>query len=133
MADASDIHGVVFKNGSATLLARVVGAGGAAITQATISAIKYTIYLLDANDPDAGTAVDGHTDVAVSPVSSVIFDALQTDDLWDVDATGYNFKHQLDVSTNALFSTAGRWYKIVVTITPASGQVIVAEWDFECR
>jgi len=128
MADASDIHGVVFKNGSATLLARVVGAGGAAITQATISAIKYTIYLLDANDPDAGTAVDGHTDVAVSPVSSVIFDALQTDDLWDVDATGYNFKHVLDVSANQAFAKAGRTYRVVFALTPTSGQVILVRF-----
>jgi len=127
MADASDIHGVVFKNGSATLLARVVGAGGAAITQATISAIKYTVYLLDENDPDAGTALDGHTDVAVDKATA-IFDALQTDDIWDVDGTGYNFKHVLDVSANQAFAKAGRTYRVVFELTPTSGQVILVRF-----
>ncbi len=124
MADASDLHGVVFKNGSATFLARVVGAQGTPITQANIASAKYTAYLLDENDPDTATAITGHTDVVVS-VASLVFDSLQTDDLWDVDATGYNFKHVLDVSTNQAFTTAGRTYRVVFELTPTSGQVIL--------
>ena len=58
MADAQDIHGTVFKNGSATLLARVVGAAGAAVTQSDIAAVKYGIYLLDEDDPGRPNA--GH-------------------------------------------------------------------------
>ena len=127
MADASDIHGVVFKNGSATFLARVVGAQGTPITQANTASAKYTASLLDENDPDAGAAITGHTDVAVD-VASLIFDGLQTDDLWDVDATGYNFKHVLDVSGNQAFATAGRTYRVVFELTPTSGQVILVRF-----
>lgn len=128
MADAVDVHGVVFKNGSATLLARVVGADGAAITQATIDTIKYTIYLLDENDPDAGMAVTGHTDVSVE-VAPTIFDALQLDALWgDLDASGYNFKHVLDISSNQAFAIAGRNYRVVFTLTPVSGQPILVRF-----
>ena len=36
MSDAQDIHGTVFKNGSATLLARVVGPSGAVMTQSDV-------------------------------------------------------------------------------------------------
>lgn len=127
MADAADIHGVVFKNGSATLMARLVGADGSAIQQADIASAKYTVYLLDETDPDAATAVTGHTDAAVA-VASLIFDALQNDDLWDVDATGYNFKHLLNITANQAFATAGRVYRIVFELTPAAGQVILVRF-----
>lgn len=128
MPDAQDIYGTVFKNGSATLLARVVGADGSAIQQADLASAKYTIYLLDDTDPDSGTAVTGHTDVAVA-VADLIFDTLQNDNLWDVDATGYNFRHVLDVSANQAFATAGRHYRIVFELTPTSGQVILVRFQ----
>ena len=124
MASAADIHGTVFKNGSATLLARVVGADAAAVAQADIASAKYTVYLLDADDPDAGAAVTGHTAVAVA-VADLIFDALQTDDLWDVDATGYNFRHILDVSTAQAFAAAGVSYLVVFSLTPADGSQVI--------
>ena len=127
MPDASDVHGTVFKDGSATLLARVVGADGSAVTQADVASAKYTVYLLDDADPDAGTAVDGHTDVAVS-VASLIYNSLQVDDLWDVDQAGYNFKHVLDVSAKTAFATAGRNYRVVFELTPTSGQVILVRF-----
>ena len=127
MANAVDVEGVVFKNGSATLLARVVGAQGAPVTQATVASAKYTAYLLDENDPDSATAVAGHADVAVD-VASLIYDDLQNDDLWDVDDTGYNFKHVLDVSTHQVFTIAGRIYRIVFELTPTSGQVILVRF-----
>jgi len=127
MANAVDIEGVVFKNGSATLLARVVGADGSAVTQSDISTAKYTAYLLDEDDPDVATAVTGHTDVSVD-VASLIYDGLQNDDLWDVDDTGYNFKHVLDVSSHQVFTIAGRIYRIVFELTPTSGQVILVRF-----
>ena len=127
MADASDIHGVVFKNGSATLLARIVGSDGSLVTQAQIASADYTVYLLDENDPDAGTPVTGHADVALG-VNLLIYDSLQNDDLWDVDALGYNFKHVLDISVHEAFATAGRSYRIVFRLTPTSGQVILVRF-----
>jgi len=127
MADASDIRGTVFKNGSATLLARVVGANAAVIVQADIASAAYTVTLLDDDDPAAGAAVEGHTDVAVD-VAGLIFDTLQTDDLWDVDAIGYNFKHVLDVAENQAFATAGRNYRVVFQLTPNSGQVLLVRF-----
>ncbi len=127
MPTASDIAGTVFKNGSATLLARVVGAGGAPVVRAGLASARYTVYLLDENDPDAATAVAGHTAVAV-PVASLVFDTLQKDALWDVDGVGYNFKHVLDVSTHQAFAAAGRAYRIVFELVPASGQVILVRF-----
>ena len=127
MADASDIHGVVFKNGSATLLARVVGADATPVAQADVASAAYTVYLLDENDPDAATPVAGHTGVAVD-VASLVYDSLQLDDLWDVDGTGYNFKHVLDVAAQQAFATAGRSYRVVFELVPAAGQVILVRF-----
>lgn len=130
MPSASDITGTVFKDGSATLLARVVGAGGAAIQQADLSAIAYTVYLLDEADPDSGTAVSGHTAVS-AVVADTIFDTLQKDELWKdqagnyIDALGYNFNYTLNTGTAPAFATAGRVYRIVFTLTPVSGQKIL--------
>ena len=127
MADAQDIHGTVFKNGSATLLARVVGADGEPVTQADVAAAAYSVCLLDEDDPDGETAVAGHTDVSLS-VSAVIFDELQTDALWTKDAVGYNFKHALEVAEDPAFPTAGRSYRIVYELTPVAGQVILVRF-----
>lgn len=127
MADASDIHGVVFKNGSATLLARVVGNDGSPVTRAQIVSAAYTVYLLDENDADSATAVAGHTDVPLE-VASLVYDSLQNDALWDVDQSGYNFKHVLDVSAQQAFATAGRSYRIAFRLTPIAGQVILVRF-----
>ncbi len=61
-------------------------------------------------------------------VASLIHNSLQDDDLWDVDSVGYNFKHVLDVSTQHVFATAGRSYRIVFELNPTTGQVILVRF-----
>ena len=127
MGNASDIFGTVFKNGSATLLARVVGADNTPVNQADLASAEYSVYLLDHDDPDAATVVTGHEGVSIN-VSSLIFNTLQTDTLWDVDQTGYNFKHILDVSEDQAFTVAGRTYRIIFELTPSAGQTILVRF-----
>ncbi|GAG03699.1 unnamed protein product, partial [marine sediment metagenome] len=66
MAETADTYGTAFKNGSVTLLARVVGKDGQNILQADIASAKYSVYLLDDQDADSRTAITGHSDVALS-------------------------------------------------------------------
>ena len=127
MAEATDIHGTVFKNGSATLLARIVGAGGTNIAQADIGSVVYSLFLLDDQDPDVRAAIAGHDNVALN-VAAVVFNALQTDPIWTTDAVGYNFRHVLDVSAHPAFTVAGRRYLIEYRLTPVVGQVIVVRF-----
>ena len=127
MANAVDAQGQVFRNGSLTMLARVVGADAADITQSDISTATYSVYLLDDEDPDSRTAITGHEDESIT-VSALIYDTLQTDDLWSVDTTGYNFAHVLDVSTYDAFPVAGAEYLVEFKLTPATGQVIVVRF-----
>ena len=124
MANAEDIHGVAFKNGSITLLARVVGGDGQNIVLADVSSAKYTVHLLDDDDADNRTAVTGHTNVALTP-ADVIFNSLQTDALWTADTTGYNFRHVLDISQDQAFAVAGRRYLVEVELTPPTGQLML--------
>lgn len=127
MASAQDIHDTVFKNGTGTNLARVEGADGTAVTQADIASGVYSVYLLNDQDADSRTDITGHTAVAIV-VADVIFDTLQDDALWDKDSTGYNFRHELDISANEAFSIAGRNYLIEYVLTPTSGQVILVRF-----
>jgi len=127
MADAADIHGTAHKNGSVTLLARVVGSDAQNIVRADVSSAKYTVYLLDDQDADGRTAITGHTDVSLT-VAELIFNDLQTDAPWAADDTGYNFRHVLDVSGNQAFQVAGRRYLIEFQLTPTSGQVILVRF-----
>jgi hypothetical protein len=125
MNNAVDIFGTVFKNGSTVILARIVDAEGTPIQQADLSSISYSVYLLDEVDPDTMTVATGH-DGETLTIADVVYDTLQTDAIWDVDSTGYNFKHTLDVSTNQAFTVAGRDYQIRYELTPTTGQVVIA-------
>ena len=127
MPSAADVHGIVFKNGTATMLARVVGADAANVTQSDISTGTYSIYLLNDQDADSRTAVTGHTDAALV-VADVIFDTLQTDAIWTKDSTGYNFKHEIVISSNEAFAIAGREYLVEVSLTPTSGELILVRF-----
>ncbi|MEN1679479.1 MAG: hypothetical protein AAGJ46_07780 [Planctomycetota bacterium] len=124
MPSTLDTHGAVFKQGPAILLARVVGADGAAITQSDISSVTYSILEVDERLPDTHTPVSGHDGVTV-PVASCVFDSLQTDNTWSADAEGYNFRHVVNVAVADAFPRAGACYQVRYEITPVVGQKIV--------
>ena len=131
MPIASDIQGKVFRNGSAVLMARVVDTSGTNLNQASISAIEYSVYELTTNDPSGLSTVAGHNGVSLA-VASVIFDSLQDDDAWTVDSQGYNFRHDIDVSTNEAFPNAGKVYQVRYELTPVMGQKSVFRFQLRC-
>ena len=112
MPDASIIAADVYEDSGPILMARVVGAAGTAITQATCSTITYVVV-----DIATGTTVSNGS----LTIASVVFDTLQTDSIWTKDTTGYNFK---TVLTAAMVPTGGATYRVEVKITPTSGQPI---------
>lgn len=127
MAESLDIHGSAFKNGTVTLLARVVGEDAGPITIADVDSIHYSIFLLNDQNPDERTTVEGHDDVSL-PAGDVMFNSLQTGPLWTVDAVGYNFRHVPDVSAHPAFAVAGRRYLVEYRLSPVLGQVIVVRF-----
>ena len=67
-----DIYSTAFKNGTTRLVARVY-LDGTDIHPANVSTVVYSAYLLDDQDPDARTAINGHN-AAPRAVDDVIFD-----------------------------------------------------------
>jgi hypothetical protein len=127
MAEAIDIYGTAFKNGSATLLARIVGPYGDTLVPGDLTDLRYSVYLLDDQDPDSRTVVAGHENVSLA-IADVLFDTLQTDPSWTADAIGYNFRHVLDVSLQPAFAIAGRRYLVEYRLTPTLGQRILVRF-----
>lgn len=122
--DASDTYASVHKQATATFLARVVDADGAALTPSDLSAVEYSLFLLSPDEPDQRTLVEGHTAVVV-PVAETVFAELQTGPVWSRDEVGYNFRHTLDVAARPAFAIAGRHYLVEYRLTPVTGQVVV--------
>ena len=114
-----DIYSTVFKGGTVRLVARAY-LDGADIKQAAVSAIVYSIFLLDDQDPDSRTPVTGHGAVSLD-AADVIFDTLQTDG----QAGNYNFKHVIPIGVHPAFTIAGRNYLVEYTIVPLVGEKLI--------
>jgi len=104
-------------------MARVKNQLGLPIVQNDVASISYTVYALDARDPDKQTPVEGHEDVPLDK-AEVVFDELQPDDRWKADELGYNFAHTINVNTQSAFRVRGADYLVVYSITPVSGQAM---------
>jgi hypothetical protein len=111
MANCSIKSATVFEDSGVILMARIVNDAGTLLTQATTTSITCKSY--DTSDP-TGTPV---TPTVV--VASVIFDTLQTPDIWTEDSTGYNFKHVLPATA---IPNGDRTYQVEYKITPTSGE-----------
>jgi hypothetical protein len=93
-------------------MARIAGADGAAITQASLTSITYGVF----NKADDSAIVAAGTALTIA---DVVFDTLQTDDRWTVDSTGYNFRHD---ATAATFVTGDVVHRFEYKFTPTSGE-----------
>lgn len=131
MSMATDIRGTVFKNGPAVLMGRVVGPDGDAVAQSDIASARYSVLEIDHIDHDTLSPVAGHDNVELD-VEEVFYDSLQTGGPWSVDATGYNFRHDLDVATDEAFTSAGVDYQVRYEVTPVAGQKIVFRFLVKC-
>ncbi len=120
----------VLVGGTKAFMASVTDWDALPITVATITAAEYTVYLLDENDPNERTVVEGHDGVTLT-VADVVLDAPVVGPGWTRDAVGYNLLHTIDISTHAAFALLGRTYHVDFVLTPASGQAILV--GFEVR
>ena len=131
MAVAKDIQGTVFKDATATFMARVESSAGVNLDQVAVATIQYTISEISLVDPGVQRAIIGHENVLLDKMA-VIYDVLQNDSTWTVDATGYNFRHEIDVSQHEAFSQAGEVYQVRYEIVPVVGQKIVFRFCVRC-
>lgn len=97
-----------------TYIARIRNTIGTVLTQALTSSIACKVYRLSEDDDPELVSEPTVT------VASTVFDTLQTDSIWDIDNTGYNFRHVLPGS---IFSAPDTVYRVEYVVTPASGEV----------
>lgn len=142
MAGIDIIFGTVQKGGTKPLLARVRDKNVNLLQQANFGSdvsssgvcgnpISYSIFLLDDQDEDSRTVIAGHDDIDLDP-ADVIFDVLQTDDLWTKDAIGYNFKHLPDVCVNDAFTITGRNYLVEYRLSTLENELITPKFRLQC-
>lgn len=115
---AVTVIGECFEDQPSPNMGYVTGPTGAALDQADISSISYSVF-----ERDTGTVVLSSTSLTVS---SVIFDTLQTPAIWTRDDTGYNFRHDAPATT---MPHGGRWYKFEYKFNLASGGAVYAVFE----
>ena len=112
-----------------TLMDRIYGHAGTAITQASLTAISYRTFEY-ASEDDAESDTSG-TEVSTSAslvVADTVFDTLQTDARWTRDSTGYNFRFTLPV---ARLPNGGKFIRVEVLFDPTSGDDFPSVWIIE--
>lgn len=123
----------VYRNGTVTLMGRILNDSYEVLTPTNVTSIEYTIFEIDEKNADNLTAVSGHIEESLV-VADVFYSSLQTsDERWTADTTGYNFLHTIDISSYAAFTEIGKRYRVNYTITPATGQVVVVPFVVECE
>lgn len=110
------------------LMARIIGANAALITQASLSAIAF--LLRDITAQSSGTQ-------RTLTIADVVYDSLQTGAGWTEDSSGYNFRYTIpasDISWTPSLDSAGNpiahQFQADVRFTPASGEPFVVPFYF---
>lgn len=130
MSQPEVFYGGTHAGGSVVLLARVATADGTLITPSDIGSAAYTVYRLQPCEHPDRVAMVGHDGAALSP-SVVLFASTQTAAPWTADATGYNFRHEVDATSSPPFPDPGREYLVRYELTPVVGQPIVFTFQIE--
>jgi hypothetical protein len=99
------------------VLARLVDADGRLVRARDVAAIHYTLYevLRIGRDGARIFTIRAYGDVNVTEVLS---DTLRSDKHWTVDAFGYNFRHDIDVSALRLAEQFEVHYVMRPTLSP---------------
>lgn len=121
MTDCNVVTGFVYEDSTFSVMSRFEIDGSNA-TQAGCSSIQIKGW--DTLDFDS-TVLS-----AALTVSSVVFDTLQTDGRWGVDATGYNFRYDV---ADTICVTAGSIYRFEAVVETSGGSLPPIVWEVVCR
>ena len=116
-----EITGIVYEDSTFSLMSRFT-VDGANATQSDCSSI--TIKAWDVDDYDT-PVLD-----ATLTVSTVVYDTLQTDGRWSVDATGYNFRYDV---ADTVCTTPGTQYRFEAVVTTSGGKLPPMVWIVNCK
>ena len=113
--------GFVYEDSTFTLMARFEVAGSNGV-QADCVSIQMKAWKTTDFD---NTVLD-----AALTVSSVVFDALQTDGRWTRDGTGYNFRYDV---ADTICTDAGALYLFEAVIETSGGSLPPMVWEVTCK
>ncbi len=113
----------VLEDGAALCMARVQGLDAVNITQASLAVGGLTGKSIRMDDP---TIIIGLTLV----ITTNIFDALQTDARWTVDALGYNFRHIVPASA---LSAGAKQYSVEYIFTDTNGDTFPVVFEITTK
>ena len=122
--EATDIlTATIWEDGDATEMARfqVDGANG---VQADVTSIERQIFNITGSTPDTALFTDAIT------VNDAVFDTLQTDDRWDADSTGYNFRDRIPGSK---FASGACTYRVEYWFTGSSSEKFPIVYEHPAR
>lgn len=91
------------------------------ITQSDVASITYSV-----TDTSDGTATASGSLAA----AAVIYDTLQTGDVWTTDSTGFNFAHR---PSAASIPDGNKTYIAEYVITSGDGQVVVLRFTIQTK
>lgn len=104
------VQALVWEDGGGLFMGRFQGTNGANHTQAGLSAITCSVF--DLANPLVAIATPSVV------IATSVFDTLQTDARWTLDAIGYNFRHQMPMGT---FTGANADYRVEYKFTETGG------------
>lgn len=121
---AKPVKFAVWEDASLVCMARIVGAAGAAITQATVSSITCKVF-----DRDTSTATPDYS--ATLTIASVVSDTLLTTAPWTKDQTGRNFTHTVPATSAFPRATDNCWIEYTFTMTNADVLKVIFDGEVE--
>ena len=135
MSSAETFKAIVNEDGDVTLLGRVCfrDASGATspnptegklVQKADLSAIEINLFDLDATDPNEAVQT-------VTPtIADVVYDTLQTSEIWGLITGGGNFLYDVPASW---LTTGSRNYQVEVKFTNTGSKVGFGKWKLNTR
>lgn len=127
MEPTEPITAAVWEGSHPYLMARVVvrdDTDARPVVQADVEAILVSVF--DSGEWVGPVDVDGDGVPLELTVASVVFDALQTGDVWTTDATGFNFAFALDGTV--YLSDGGRVYRVQAEFELTGGEKFPVVW-----
>ena len=97
--------GQILEGQNATIMHRLYTPDGAKLTQTTANGSNVTLNVFEIGQPSRGDVAVATITVAIS---ASVFDAFQTDAYWDLDGTGYNFRHMVPYHTAHVDGGSGK-------------------------
>ncbi|MDO4570320.1 MAG: hypothetical protein Q4D38_08055 [Planctomycetia bacterium] len=125
-------YGTVLTSGSVALLARIVGEYSEVLKRSEFSSGHYSVFRLEETNEFRKTPIEGHYEKPLD-LDSVLFNVLQKDASWNIDTSGYNFRHVLGCRENDIFALSERLYQVEYTLQPSDERRLPVRVFFRLR